>query len=204
MVLSQKTLTGGGNNDAGTPSFANAPISRFIAYKNCCPSPSICESNYLINFIQKIISEEDKEQQDPTLVPGTSNIIYSTNTPGFSGPIGNRLNIRPCNNDILFIAFYEKGSAPAPTAYNSNSVFILAKPEAPKFSKITVTGNKIDGTYSLDISTAGWPGLLPLPGGLIYRIYWWNSASSSMIPPPTGTLPTNFPTEGGIYNIEFS
>ena len=46
MSFNQKSLSGGGNRDASTPSFTNAPICRYIAYKNCCPPT--CDPNFYI------------------------------------------------------------------------------------------------------------------------------------------------------------
>ena len=154
-IFKQKSLTGGGLIKASSPSFSNAPITRFIAYKKCCPPT--CDPNYILEL-------EELE----TLPPSTNPLLYSNGTASI--PFGVRTNtITPCDNNLILVGLYPNllGNAIAVlTSINTNFLTLLVKN--------TVTGV----IYPYNVSNALYPGVQA--GGNLseYKIYWWTNLSS--------------------------
>ena len=157
-IFSQKSLSGGGSVKASSPSFANASISRYIAYKNCCPPP--CDPYYDLLLRP---------------FPGTTNLVYSSGI--FVGGIeyGTRLNtIRPCKTSITFVGFYPSFNSLA-IVTNVDDTFnnvIITGPVNLTLSVSSVTYNIVGGGSSTGYRLYYWfnnvPGVPSVEG--IYKI----------------------------------
>ena len=174
MVLSQKTLTGGGNNDAGTPSFANAPISRFIAYKNCCPPSRVCDQNYIFEFEKYLLSDT---------------LFYSNGA--ITVPVGKQTNTS-CSNDIVLVGFYPQSVLPP-----GNSIALLTGLNT-NFSTLLVTNTATGVNYTYNVSDANYPGVQAGGNLSIYKLYYWIGE----IDPITGLNIYNIPTTSGTYELK--
>lgn len=141
MSFTQKSLSGGGNRDASTPSFTNAPMSRYIAYKNCCPPT--CDSNYYIYLSGPI-------PNGPW--------IYSDGTNGTK--VGFKYIIpRPCNPEYIIRDIY---------VWNILGFFqIIVNEDFFEFSNIIIK-EPFNYTLSINDITVGFPQTQP-DGSRLYR-----------------------------------
>ncbi len=164
-IFKQKSLTGGGSVKAGSPSFTNAPISRFIAYKNCCPPSRVCDQNYIFEF-----------ENYSTATP--SALFYSNGA--ITVPVGKQTNTS-CNNDIVLVGFYPSGLAGIP---DGNNIAVLTGLNT-NFSILLVTNTATGVNYTYNVSDANYPGVQAGGNLSIYKLYYWIGND-----PPNFTIPT--------------
>ena len=173
-IFKQKSLSGGGLVKAGSPSFSNAPISRFIAYKKCCPSRSTCDPNYILEF-------------ENYAGPATA-LLYSNGA--IAAPVGRQTNIS-CNNDLVLVGFYPASIGPPIPAGNNIAVLTSLN---TIFSTLVITDTATGVDYQYNVSDANYPGVQAGGDLSIYRLYYWIGNVSFF----------DIPTTPGTYQITFS
>ena len=175
MSFNQKSLSGGGNRDASTPSFTNAPISRFIAYKKCCP-PGCDPYIYLEKSFITVI-----------------NII--TNLPSFTitGWGINNNSIRPCypNNLINNVKFELVASLSLPTIYYAR-IYLIVNNNFPNFNTVYIRSNNVFITLHKSVAVVS-----TLPNNDIQYL-WIDSGPILTYLSPLETA------EGGKYTLSFA
>lgn len=150
-IFKQKSLTGGGSVKAGSPSFTNAPISRFIAYKNCCPPSRVCDPNYILEFENYLLSDT---------------LFYSNGA--ITVPVGSRINTsNPCNSDLVLVGFYPQSVYPP-----GNSIALVTGLNT-NFSTLLVTNTATGVNYTYNVSDANYPGVQAGGNLSIYKLYYW-------------------------------
>jgi len=120
MSFNQKSLSGGGNRNASTPPFTNAPICRYIAYKNCCPPTC-----------------------DPYIYLGKSVLSFSPSFTLSQWGINNN-SIRQCypNNLINNLKFELLASLPLSTISYAR-IYLIVNNNFPNFNTVYIRSNNV-------------------------------------------------------------